>query len=112
MQQILRKHRQMGEFIGIHERRGTTRQRVPLSGHIGLPDTPPHSCTIHDLSMFGACVTAPDVALPNWFILKIGNGRAQRTCEVIWRKEFTVGVRFVTMSGRPEPIVPEEDRAS
>jgi hypothetical protein len=51
-------------------------------------------CTLIDVSQQGACVLAPATALPNVFVLK-GPGPSRYVCEVQWRKDFTVGVRFV-----------------
>jgi hypothetical protein len=52
-----------------------------------------------ELSLGGAQLHAPDVALPNRFVLQIANMSAELACDVVWRKDFAVGVRFTRLRG-------------
>lgn len=84
----------MGEFIPLAERRTSIRRHAGIPAQIERENDPPLRCTLIDISQHGACVSAPATALPNVFVLK-GAGATRYVCEVLWRKDFTVGVRFV-----------------
>lgn len=84
----------MGELVSLSERRSSVRHRVGVPGQIEREGQRPLRCTLVDISLHGACVSAPSTALPNVFVLK-GAGAVRHVCEVLWRKGYTVGVRFV-----------------
>jgi hypothetical protein len=84
----------MGELIPLAERRTSIRRHAGVPAHIERGDNAPLRCMLLDISQHGACVSAPATALPNVFVLK-GAGPARHICEVVWRRDFTVGVRFV-----------------
>ena len=51
---------------------------------------------IYDDIYNGAQLRAPNVALPDEFTLLLDNNSSlKRRCKVIWRKGFTVGLKFV-----------------
>jgi hypothetical protein len=53
-------------------------------------------CQVVDISPAGARVDAKDIALPAQFKLLLDKqAGVLRTCSVIWRNAFTVGVRFL-----------------
>ena len=53
-------------------------------------------CHVLDISPAGARVDAKDIALPGQFKLLLDKQAGiLRTCTVIWRNAFTVGVRFL-----------------
>jgi hypothetical protein len=53
-------------------------------------------CLVVDISPAGARVDAKDIALPVQFKLLLDKQAGMlRTCSVIWRDAFTVGVRFL-----------------
>ena len=84
----------MGELIPLGERRISLRRHAGLPAHIERDGQTSLRCTLVNVSRQGACVSAPAIALPNLFVLKAA-GATRYVCEVLWRKDFTVGVRFV-----------------
>lgn len=84
----------MGELIPLAEHRASIRRHAGVPAQIERESDGPLRCTLVDISQHGACVSAPATALPNVFVLK-GAGATRYVCEVLWRKGFTVGVRFV-----------------
>jgi hypothetical protein len=86
----------MGELISLSERRASMHGRVGMPGQIEREGRQPLRCTLINISGHGACVSAPATALPNVFVLK-GEGATRHVCEVLWRKDYTVGVRFVAI---------------
>ena len=84
----------MGELVSLSERRSSVRHRVGVPAQIEREGRRSLHCVLIDISRHGACVSAPATALPNVFVLK-GAGAARHVCEVLWRKGYTVGVRFV-----------------
>jgi hypothetical protein len=70
------------------------RHRVGVPGQIEREGRRPLRCMLIDISLHGACVSAPSTALPNGFVLK-GSGAVRHVSEVLWSKGYTVGVRFV-----------------
>ena len=60
----------------------------------GMPGMP---CTVIDMTIHGAQIVAENIALPNNFTLLLdAHGAMTRTCKVMSRDGFTVGVRFVS----------------
>ena len=84
----------MGELVPLAERRTSIRRHAGVPAQIERESDVPLRCMLIDISQHGACVSAPATALPNVFVLK-GAGATRYICEVVWRKDFTVGVRFV-----------------
>jgi len=84
----------MGQLISLSERRASVGGRVGVQAQIEREGGTPLRCTLVGMSRHGACVSAPATALPNGFVLKIA-GAPRHVCEVLWRKDYTVGVRFV-----------------
>lgn len=63
---------------------------------------------LSDASDLGACIDAEDAAIvPDRFTLLLsGNGKARRTCRVVWRKPRQVGVKFEPRAaGREKEMV-------
>ena len=51
-------------------------------------------CTVRNLSDTGCCLHVADpVAVPDKFELEFGV--AKHACQVVWRKDTRVGVRFI-----------------
>jgi hypothetical protein len=75
-----------------------TRKSVSQSGWITLDGGfAARPCTVLDLSSSGAKITIDD---PNAVIAKVRlamsrDTRTGRTCQVVWRRGKTIGVRFV-----------------
>jgi hypothetical protein len=77
------------------EKRATPRQRVLKSGTIrfggGAID-----CTVRNLSTNGAALdVATPVGIPATFTLAIPSDGFHFACQVLWRKERRIGVKFV-----------------
>lgn len=79
----------------MEEKRESSRHRTFKGGTIsfdrGLVD-----CTIRNLSDTGALLEiASPIGIPDQFILIIKPETIRRSCEVKWRSERTIGVKFV-----------------
>ena len=83
----------MGELISLSERRTLFRRGIGLPAQIERDGQPSLRCRLIDVSRHGACVSAPDIALPNVFVLKVPDA-SRHTCEVMWRSDRMLGVRF------------------
>lgn len=83
----------MGQLISLSERRTKFRRGIGLPAQIERDGQASLRCKLIDISRHGACVSAPDVALPNVFVLKVPDA-SRHTCEVLWRKDRMLGVRF------------------
>jgi PilZ domain len=57
----------------------------------------PIGCVLFDVSSSGARLTAsaPHGELPDRFLLILAAAKIQRRCEIVWRNECYVGVRFL-----------------
>ncbi len=54
------------------------------------------NCTVRNLSETGAQLRVVSVlGIPNQFELRLGDQSRSWGCEVVWRKETELGVRFV-----------------
>jgi hypothetical protein len=83
--------------LSFPDRRRSARQIIGLAAwiHRGA-DIPSLPCTVIDLSVMGASISAGDAALPNEFTLLMNeNGSVRRQCKVVWRRGYAVGVHFV-----------------
>jgi hypothetical protein len=84
------------------ERRTTSRKMISQPAGLYHPDGKPIcDCTLRDISEYGARLkireetAAHDTKIPPTFILAISkSGNVFRRCEVIWRTEDEVGVKF------------------
>jgi hypothetical protein len=53
-------------------------------------------CEVLDMTLKGARLRAPDMALPNEFTLRLdAKASLKRRCKVIWRRGFSVGLEFL-----------------
>ncbi len=53
-------------------------------------------CEIRNMSDTGCCISVESVfGIPNLFTLNILNGKSRRECEVVWRKQKTLGLKFL-----------------
>jgi len=78
------------------ERRLQPRAMLHLPGMVLRGDgLPPITCTVVDMSQSGASINAPNIALPDEFVVSLTtNASVLRKCKVIWREGFMVGVQF------------------
>ncbi|HXD46825.1 MAG TPA: PilZ domain-containing protein [Pseudolabrys sp.] len=83
----------MGELISLSERRAFLRRGISLPAQIERDGQAPLRCQLIDVSRHGACLSAPDIALPNVFVLKVPDA-SRHACEVLWRDGRMLGVRF------------------
>ncbi len=82
-------------------RRSEPRRRVARSATISAHDAPsPVPCVVLDISNGGARLDVHHLAsIPQRFRLVIDLEGTERTCQVVWRRENSVGVKFInTMS--------------
>ncbi len=80
----------------MDERRYVSRVRIKRDAKLIVgPDMPLVSCTVHDLTASGACLSiASTDPLPPTFELTFEHGRSRRPCRVVWRSATRVGVAF------------------
>lgn len=78
-------------------RRTEPRRRVARSATISAHDAPtPVPCVVLDISTGGARLDVHHSAeIPQRFRLVIDLEGTERTCEVVWRRENSVGLRFI-----------------
>lgn len=78
-------------------RRTEPRRRVARSATISAHDSPsPVPCVVLDISTGGARLDVHHSAkIPQRFRLVIDLEGTERTCEVVWRRENSVGVKFI-----------------
>ena len=74
------------------ERTETTRAgKIIYNGNMSVSD-----CKIRDLSDAGCRIYIESVlGIPNCFTLHIVNGDVRRECEVVWRKQKSMGLKFL-----------------
>jgi hypothetical protein len=78
-------------------------QPQPILALAWISGMKPQPCIIMNYNRDAACLYSP-VDLPDCFILRTIEGDAERLCQVLWRIDEGVGVRFVnarTMKVRP-----------
>ena len=78
------------------DKRQDTRQRLSYLTAVVTANGTRHECRFSDISASGARLEVKDPAqLPDQFILVLSErGKVMRRCEVIWRSEKYLGVRF------------------
>lgn len=91
-------HPQIASEVASDNKRRATRRRVLLgakiiyNGRLGVL-----SCHVRDISETGCRLkVSATSALPKRFTLEIAEGGISKECEVAWRKEDSMGVRFLT----------------
>jgi hypothetical protein len=53
------------------------------------------ACTVRDLSLTGAAIEVPNqTGIPEKFTLVMTEDGLRLPCQVVWRKEFRIGVAF------------------
>jgi hypothetical protein len=80
----------------MEKRRAKQRSRVSRDAKIILGHASPIiSCTLHDLTNSGACLSLTGTeVLPETFELTFDHGRSCRPCRVRWRIDNKLGVAF------------------
>ena len=80
----------------IKNKRKSLRRQIRYTAWLVLEGDQLHGCVLSDASDTGARLEVEDCKIvPDTFMLLLaGNGAAQRTCRVVWRKPQQVGVKF------------------
>ncbi|MFC5067747.1 PilZ domain-containing protein [Flaviflagellibacter deserti] len=78
------------------EKRGSPRMRTLKGGRVVLPNNlSTFECKVRNLSATGACIEMPStLGVPNHFTLKYDDGSPSKVCNVIWRTDKRMGLRF------------------
>lgn len=78
------------------ERRNETRGRVLKAGSILLAGGGAIDCTVRNISGSGAALVVNNTAgIPDAFELSLATSRGRLRCEVVWRRQDRIGVRFL-----------------
>jgi hypothetical protein len=89
----------------MEERRRLQRTKVLRNARIILNRSPMISCTLHNLTSEGACLSVANTCrLPDSFELTFERGRTRRLCRVIWRTQTRLGVCFAAPGADMAPI--------
>lgn len=84
----------------FRDNRKATRRLINYSAWVQVDSgRKPIECLIRDMSDTGACLELTPLIgpLPQTFRLWLDkNGNVQRTCEIVWRRAYYVGVRFAS----------------
>lgn len=79
----------------VDEHRTQLRHRVLKAGMIVFNRAGGIECTVRNLSETGAClIVESPVGIPPSFELVIERDHLARQCEVVWRTEHRIGVKF------------------
>jgi hypothetical protein len=80
----------------IKNKRKSLRRQIRYTAWLVLEGGQLHGCALSDASDTGARLEVEDSkTVPDTFMLLLaGNGSAQRSCRVVWRKPQQVGVKF------------------
>ena len=99
----------------LHNKRKSKRRLIRYTAWLVLEGDHLHGCMLSDASDTGARLNVEDSKIiPDTFTLLLaGNGSAQRTCRVVWRKPQQVGVKFerrLAKSNRTtlEPVIEDD----
>ncbi|MBI3705684.1 MAG: PilZ domain-containing protein [Rhizobiales bacterium] len=97
----------------IHNKRKSKRRQIRYTAWLVLEGDHLHGCMLSDASDTGARLEVENSKIvPDTFMLLLaGNGSAQRTCRVVWRKPHQVGVKFERRPAERKrgPVVPVID---
>lgn len=80
----------------MRDKRKSRRRTMRYSAWLALEGEVLQGCAISDISETGARINVEDAdALPDHMTLLLsGNGSPRRKCQVIWRQQGQIGVRF------------------
>jgi hypothetical protein len=97
-------------------KRKSRRRPIRYTAWLVLEGNHLHGCMLSDASDTGARLEVADSKkVPDTFMLLLaGNGSAQRTCRVVWRKPKLVGVKFERRLARHDratlvPVIDADD---
>lgn len=80
------------------ERRRTERTTIPKAGAVLIGYGRGIECAVCNISADGACLVFPHrrTELPSELSFAIGSESLRRSCQIVWRSAYRVGVRFVS----------------
>lgn len=83
------------------ERRKAQRTQTCVAGSVSYVIGPQIDCVIRNVSSGGACLvfSRRSIPFPTDFTLAFAGKSPQRTCRLVWRSGFRVGVRFLGPGG-------------
>jgi hypothetical protein len=92
--------------VWAYEKRRGKRQSLAANAAIVRIENGQHiaACLVLDLSAEGARLRLKSLAdIPKEFVLLLSNvSKVLRRCEVVWRRENDLGVKFVKASPKPK----------
>jgi PilZ domain len=81
--------------IDINNKRTSPRREITRTVHMGTGLGPSLECELKDISATGARLRFNDPeCAPQEFLIRL-NGGLLRWCQVIWRSETEIGIRFI-----------------
>jgi hypothetical protein len=79
----------------MNEKRQSPRKRILKAGTISFGHSASIDCTVRSISETGAALEiASPIGIPNNFTLIISKDGVKRPCQITWRSEHRIGVRF------------------
>jgi hypothetical protein len=82
----------------LQERRKASRKKTQFRAWVETAQKNLLPCTVLDMTLKGARVRAPELALPDEFTLVLDDKSSlKRRCKVVWRKGVLVGLEFVSL---------------
>ena len=79
----------------IADKRGTPRREIARTVHMGTGLGPSLECELKDISQTGARLTFIDPnCAPQEFLVRLNDG-VLRWCQVMWRSQTEIGIRFI-----------------
>lgn len=94
--------------LAMDETRSDTRRRQLKAATIAYSDR--HltiGCSLRDISETGARIETTHPTVPDTFVLIVDLDGLEADCEVIWRRQNLVGVRFL---GPPRQVAPKRQQ--
>lgn len=80
----------------MRDKRKSPRRQMRYTAWLALEGNELHGCALHDISHTGARIDVEnsDIVPDRFVLLLSSNGKARRTCQVIWRQPHQIGVHF------------------
>ena len=80
----------------VMDSRVAPRRRILKAAVISLRQGGTMTCSVRNISKTGAALgVASPVGIPDFFNLVLEMESLKRPCQVVWRKEASIGVRFI-----------------
>jgi hypothetical protein len=86
----------MNAGVQTDDKRSAPRLRSLKGARLVVAQTSTFQCTVRNISSTGLCVEMPStLAIPGRVELRMDDGTPSRVCEVAWRTETRLGLRYV-----------------